>query len=88
MRYSDCNIDSRRLHCSIVRSSMDRPPSYSEACSAPPLYETPFNKISMLEAPPVYPETSKEKDIQYYEFHEILFSPHSPKDRTWIIEWT
>lgn len=59
MRYSDCNIDSRPLHCSIVRPSMDRPPSYSDACNAPPLYETPFNKVSMFEAPPVYPETSK-----------------------------
>lgn len=48
MRYSDCNIDSRRLHCSIVRSSMDRPPSYSEACSAPPLYETPSNKVCLF----------------------------------------
>lgn len=48
MRYSDCNIDSRRLHCSIIRSSMDRPPSYSEACSAPPLYETPFNKVCLF----------------------------------------
>lgn len=34
MRYSDCNTDSRPLHCSMVRPSMDRPPSYNEACSA------------------------------------------------------
>lgn len=53
MRYSDCNTDSRPLHCSMVRPSMDRPsmdrpPSYNEACSAPPLYETPFNKICLF----------------------------------------
>lgn len=48
MRYSDCNIDSRPLHCSIVRPSMDRPLSYSDACNAPPLYETPFNKVCLF----------------------------------------
>lgn len=48
MRYLDCNTDSRPQHCSIVRPLMDRPPSYSEACSAPPLYETPFNKVCLF----------------------------------------
>lgn len=48
MRYSDCNIDSRPLHCSIVTPSMDRPPSYSDACNAPLLYETPFNKVCLF----------------------------------------
>ncbi|XP_017753749.1 PREDICTED: uncharacterized protein LOC108546271 [Eufriesea mexicana] len=51
------NISSRSMYSdSIYESSMDRPPSYNEACSAPPLYTSPFNRVAMLEAPPVYPE--------------------------------
>lgn len=42
-----------------IIENRDRPPSYSEACSAPPLYSSPYNRVSMLEPPPVYPETPK-----------------------------
>ncbi|XP_017795913.1 PREDICTED: uncharacterized protein LOC108577285 isoform X2 [Habropoda laboriosa] len=66
-RYSEHNaypserstsVDSRPYSYSIYESA-DRPPPYNEACNAPPLYESPFNTVSMLEAPPVYPETPK-----------------------------
>ncbi|KAG7190079.1 hypothetical protein KM043_006217 [Ampulex compressa] len=40
----------------------DRPPPYSEIGSAPPLYTSPFNRVSMLEAPPVYPEGGKSSE--------------------------
>ncbi|XP_043508397.1 uncharacterized protein LOC122527884 [Frieseomelitta varia] len=59
-RYSECNaafsINSRPLQSnSIYEPSVDRPPSYNEACAVPPPYQSPSNKICMLE-PPV-PET-------------------------------
>ncbi|KAK1136946.1 hypothetical protein K0M31_001476 [Melipona bicolor] len=54
--YNEASIDSRPLQSdSIYEPSMDRPPSYNEACVAPPI-KSPFNKISMVESPPV-PET-------------------------------
>ncbi|XP_076182870.1 uncharacterized protein LOC143154791 [Ptiloglossa arizonensis] len=45
-----------------IYESRDRPPPYNEACSAPPLYGSPFNRAAMLDAPPVYPETPKPID--------------------------
>ncbi|XP_076395384.1 uncharacterized protein LOC143265697 [Megachile rotundata] len=61
---SERNLESNEnsLQYCTLRESRDRPPSYSEACSAPPLYTAPFNRISMLEPPPVYPETPKTFD--------------------------
>ncbi|XP_029045925.1 uncharacterized protein LOC114877469 isoform X2 [Osmia bicornis bicornis] len=68
---SDCNQrgeseNINSLPCNTLYESRDRPPSYSEACSAPPLYTAPFNRISMLEVPPVYPETPKSSDRKAY----------------------
>ncbi|KOX80694.1 hypothetical protein WN51_01982 [Melipona quadrifasciata] len=55
--YNEVSIDSRPLQSdSIYEPSVDRPPSYNEACAAPPI-KFPFNKISMVESPPV-PETA------------------------------
>ncbi|KAK9303716.1 hypothetical protein QLX08_004711 [Tetragonisca angustula] len=61
LRYSEydaaSSINFRPLQStSIYPPSVDRPPSYDEVCAAPPPYQSPFNKICMLE-PPV-PETS------------------------------
>nr|XP_034193979.1 uncharacterized protein LOC117610538 isoform X4 [Osmia lignaria] len=58
------NINSLPYY--TLHESRDWPPSYSEACSAPPLYTAPFNRISMLEVPPVYPETPKSSDRKAY----------------------
>nr|XP_031848517.1 uncharacterized protein LOC116433988 isoform X3 [Nomia melanderi] len=56
--------EANSLHNSYytIQESRDRPPSYSEACGAPPLYGSPFNRASMLEPPPVYPDTPKLPD--------------------------
>ncbi|CAL7937676.1 unnamed protein product [Xylocopa violacea] len=55
----DDSIDSRSLQSCSNCAVTDRPPTYNEACNAPPLYEYPFNRASMFEPPPVYPDTPK-----------------------------
>ncbi|XP_060825737.1 uncharacterized protein LOC132912355 [Bombus pascuorum] len=58
---SNDNIDCRSLQSnSIYELSVERPPSYNAACSAPPPYESPLNSVSMFEAPPVYQESSQQ----------------------------
>ncbi|XP_076229374.1 uncharacterized protein LOC116433988 isoform X3 [Nomia melanderi] len=41
--------EANSLHNSYytIQESRDRPPSYSEACGAPPLYGSPFNRASV-----------------------------------------
>lgn len=58
-------------HCSTIEDLRERPPSYNEvirsasqvytaSCNqAPPLYTSPYNRMSMQEAPPSYPGTPK-----------------------------
>ncbi|XP_076300966.1 uncharacterized protein LOC143219061 isoform X2 [Lasioglossum baleicum] len=58
----DQQTDTDSLYSHAINESRQRPPSYSEACNAPPLYGSPFNRASMLEAPPVYPDTPKLSD--------------------------
>lgn len=58
----DQQTDADSLYSHAINESRQRPPSYSEACNAPPLYGSPFNRASMLEAPPVYPDTPKLSD--------------------------
>ncbi|XP_015434813.1 PREDICTED: uncharacterized protein LOC107190517 [Dufourea novaeangliae] len=60
--HNDEDRDTSSLQCYTIFESRARPPSYSEACSAPPLYGSPLNKASMLEGPPVYPDTPKLTD--------------------------
>ncbi|XP_076759029.1 uncharacterized protein LOC143428195 [Xylocopa sonorina] len=55
----DDSINPRTLQSFPNCAVMERPPTYSEACSAPPLYEYPLNRASMFEPPPVYPDTPK-----------------------------
>ncbi|XP_078052883.1 uncharacterized protein LOC144478655 isoform X2 [Augochlora pura] len=46
-RLSDGNnqqTDSDSLYCCATNDSRERPPSYSDACNAPPLYGAPFNR--------------------------------------------
>lgn len=49
--YSEYNADSsisRPLQSNLVyEPSLDRPPSYNEACAAPP-YKSPFNKVYLF----------------------------------------
>ncbi|KYM81779.1 hypothetical protein ALC53_07772 [Atta colombica] len=58
-----------RTYCSTIEGQ-ERPPSYNEAVhnasstntysdNAPPLYTSPYNRMSMSEAPPSYPGTPK-----------------------------
>ncbi|XP_076382803.1 uncharacterized protein LOC117219673 isoform X3 [Megalopta genalis] len=54
--------DSDSLYCCTINDSRERPPSYTESCNAPPLYGSPYNRASMLEPPPVYPDTPKLSD--------------------------
>ncbi|XP_018311321.1 uncharacterized protein [Mycetomoellerius zeteki] len=72
------------IYCSTIEGQ-ERPPSYNEAVrntsstnaysdSAPPLYTSPYNRMSMSEAPPSYPGTPK---LQEKIFHQNSNEPSS-----------
>ncbi|XP_076481098.1 uncharacterized protein LOC117157333 isoform X1 [Bombus vancouverensis nearcticus] len=70
---SSDNIDCRSLQSnSIYEPSVDRPPSYNAACSAPPPYESPLNSVSMFEAPPVYQESSQQSKRVSHTSNQIV----------------
>ncbi|XP_032663113.1 uncharacterized protein LOC116840470 isoform X1 [Odontomachus brunneus] len=48
--------------CNTVEDLRERPPLYSEVCGAPPLYTSPYNRVSMQDAPPRYPDTPKAQE--------------------------
>ncbi|KYN13678.1 PREDICTED: uncharacterized protein LOC108766452 isoform X2 [Trachymyrmex cornetzi] len=69
-------------YCSTIEGQ-ERPPTYNEAVrntsstnthsdSAPPLYTSPYNRMSMSEAPPSYPGTPKlQKKILHQSSNEL-----------------
>ncbi|XP_076677650.1 uncharacterized protein LOC143373898 isoform X3 [Andrena cerasifolii] len=56
------NVDTNAVELYTIYESLDRPPTYTEACSAPPLYGAPLNRVSMFDTPPTYPDTPKLAD--------------------------